>query len=48
MAEPQVEQKTFENPSGGSYERSNSSPARMRSDPGAILADAEAAVPVRR
>jgi hypothetical protein len=48
IAEPQAEQKTFEYPSGGSNERRSSSPATMCSEPGAIRADADAAVPVRR
>jgi hypothetical protein len=47
-ADPHAEQKSFANPPDGSYVRMSSSPAVIRSEPGAIRADAEAAVPVRR
>ena len=46
-AEPHAEQNAFGNPSGGSYARTRSSPAVMRSEPGTIRACGEAAVPVR-
>jgi len=44
----QLEQKTFANPSGGRQALISSCPERTRSDPGAMRADAAAAVPVRR
>ena len=47
-ADPQAEQNTFGNPPGGSYARKSSSPEMIRSEPGTIRADADAAVPVRR
>jgi predicted phosphodiesterase len=47
-AEPQAEQYTFEKPSGGSNDSSSSSPDVMRSDPGTMRPEMDAAVPVRR
>src|SRR5262245_59285297 len=48
-AEPHAEQNTLEKPSsGGSHERSSSSPETRVSEPGTIRADADAAVPVLR
>ena len=47
-AEPQAEQNTFGNPSGGSYDREQLLARKIRSEPGTIRADADAAVPVRR
>ncbi len=46
--EPQAEQKTFANPSGGSKAARSSWPWRMRSEPGSSLACGEAEEPVRR
>jgi hypothetical protein len=48
MLEPQAEQKTFANPSGGSNVCRSSSPWRMRSDPGASRPCRDPEVPVRR
>jgi hypothetical protein len=45
---PHAEQKTFEEPSGGSKEASSSSPLMIRTEPGAALAEIDAAPPVRR
>jgi hypothetical protein len=45
--EPHSPQKVFERPPGGVQSRRRSSPAEMTSDPGAILAEAWTAVPVR-
>jgi hypothetical protein len=47
-APPHAVQKTFDQPSSGSNEPSRSSPAVIRSDPGARNADTAAALPVRR
>ena len=47
-APPQALQKHFGHPSAGANSRTSSSPWVMRSAPGATLACAEAAVPVRR
>ena len=47
-APPHAEQKTFDQPSGGSNEASNSSPAAIRIEPGTMIAEQAAALPVRR
>lgn len=47
-APPQAEQNTLANPSGGRYARMSSSPATVRSEPGATRAETAAALPVRR
>jgi len=47
-APPQFEQKTFAKPSGGCHALMTSRPETIRSEPGAIRADTEAAAPVRR
>jgi hypothetical protein len=47
-APPQLEQNSFAKPSGGRHALISSSPERIRRDPGAMSADAAAAVPVRR
>ena len=47
-APPHAEQKSFANPSGGSKERTSSSPTVTRSEPGTTRPEIAAAVPVRR
>ena len=47
-APPQFEQKSFAKPSAGRHASISASPETTRSEPGAIRADAAAAVPVRR
>src|SRR4051812_15699454 len=46
-AEPQAEQKSFENPLGGAHAPTRSSPWVTFREPGAIRAPTEAAVPER-
>jgi len=47
-ADPQPLQNSFAQPLGGAHARISSSPESTVSDPGAIFACADAAVPVRR
>ena len=47
-AEPQPAQKALGSPPSGTHERSSSSPATTRADPGSTRAFGDAAVPVRR